>query len=852
MKHCRLNLIAFVVLAWHSIFAADVVPAARRVTWTPGTTVGVDGGIDQYLTGRTTAGGLNAITDFSADNTGASDTSTELQAMMDALATDQVGYIPIGAYKVSTGLSAGFKDRFTLRGATFNGLPFVKSTTSNAVAGSGTKTFTVPAGVGWSAGDGIYVYPRLGLNVSMRGTVSSYSGTSLVVAVSGSEGSGTFTDWMISLTVLLWDGSGAAINLGNMGSDYSVFQGNSGADQAGGFPLINWVTISGSPAKGDTSFVVSTASGLSVGQLCEVLIRDQHDPTAIEAGEPIVIGVGGTGTSGDGTMGYVRRQTNRISALVGTTVILEIPLAFDLPSSLTPRFVASNNRAEKCGAESIWVVGDDSGGGGDNCFEIGMGCNSWIYNCIGSHPSNYHIMFECAYKCEARRNWMLDRDRDYTGSSGAGFLSHQMGSSLIEDNIVVGTFPGCEINDASVGNALLYNFMEGGDGSGIAYMNMNHGPHNSFNLVEGNVVPHIQADGYHGSSSEDTWARNYFEGSVTYLAAFTVLNRFCRGYNIVGNVIGHISVYDGLMSFGNPNIGNGFEFPTGAHVSPTTNVWWVQFPEGPVVATVANSGTGALTLTSPTIYDYFVSPYTGPGADLTMNMYHAAGVRTGITSFSGSGSTLNILNGSGAIPGNGTTVYLYTAQNGYQERDDDTENTAIVLANGLVTGGSYAQQTYGGGTLPDSYARSSTPAWWPSSLAWPPVDPVSPTYSQEIIPAGYRYINGEDPPDDAVANPTFSPVAGVYGSTQSVTISTVTVGATIRYTTNGVDPTNASGTIYSTPVSIPTTTTLKAIAYDGVLSDSSVTTGVFTISAGPVATLTVSGTTTVTGTLTLP
>ena len=83
-----------------------------------------------------------------------------------------------------------------------------------------------------------------------------------------------------------------------------------------------------------------------------------------------------------------------------------------------------------------------------------------------------------------------------------------------------------------------------------------------------------------------------------------------------------------------------------------------------------------------------------------------------------------------------------------------------------------------------------------------------------------------------VATPTFNPAAGTYSTTQNVTISTPTSGATIRYTTNGTDPTSTTGTVYSSPVAISATTTLKAIAYQSGSSDSSIATAAYTISAG--------------------
>ncbi len=81
------------------------------------------------------------------------------------------------------------------------------------------------------------------------------------------------------------------------------------------------------------------------------------------------------------------------------------------------------------------------------------------------------------------------------------------------------------------------------------------------------------------------------------------------------------------------------------------------------------------------------------------------------------------------------------------------------------------------------------------------------------------------------AAPVFSPAAGTYQSTQTVKITSTTSGATIRYTTDGSTPTSTHGTVYSGPVKISATTTLKAIAYKTGCLDSAVAAAAFVIQA---------------------
>jgi hypothetical protein len=83
-----------------------------------------------------------------------------------------------------------------------------------------------------------------------------------------------------------------------------------------------------------------------------------------------------------------------------------------------------------------------------------------------------------------------------------------------------------------------------------------------------------------------------------------------------------------------------------------------------------------------------------------------------------------------------------------------------------------------------------------------------------------------------VATPTFSPAGGTYTSAQSVTIATATSGATIRYTTNGADPTGSS-TVYTGAINVSATTTIKARAYNSGMNESAIATAAYTISSGP-------------------
>jgi hypothetical protein len=79
------------------------------------------------------------------------------------------------------------------------GASFAAASTTSLAIGTGSKAFTVAAGLAYVAGQRVRASSAADLGNHMEGVIASYAGTTLTVTVDRTSGSGTFADWSIGL-----------------------------------------------------------------------------------------------------------------------------------------------------------------------------------------------------------------------------------------------------------------------------------------------------------------------------------------------------------------------------------------------------------------------------------------------------------------------------------------------------------------------------------------------------------------------------------------------------------------------------------------------------------------------------
>lgn len=124
------------------------------------------------------------------------------------------------------------------------------------------------------------------------------------------------------------------------------------------------------------------------------------------------------------------------------------------------------------------------------------------------------------------------------------------------------------------------------------------------------------------------------------------------------------------------------------------------------------------------------------------------------------------------------------------------------------------------------------------------VDSIEPTYPSQRSGSSYgrvndqwKYLatptpgfaNGDTGHDGFTQVPDFSLETGFYDGAQTITLTVETEGATIRYTTDGSEPTLDNGTTYSGPITLNETTSVRVRGFGNGLLPSRVKTATYLI-----------------------
>lgn len=164
------------------------------------------------------------------------------------------------------------------------------------------------------------------------------------------------------------------------------------------------------------------------------------------------------------------------------------------------------------------------------------------------------------------------------------------------------------------------------------------------------------------------------------------------------------------------------------------------------------------------------------------------------------------------------TLKTMENQNGYIKYRDDTTKTPWLYnaSQGIVL--SYEDTTSLSARC--DYINSNG---YGGLIVW---EISGDTSNYEMTSLAFQKLIGSNV--QTAAAPVFSPAGGTYASAQTVTISSATSGAEIRYTTDGTEPA-ASSPLYSFPLTVSTTTTVKAKAFKSGMNSSATVTADYTI-----------------------
>jgi hypothetical protein len=343
--------------------------------------------------------------------------------------------------------------------------------------------------------------------------------------------------------------------------------------------------LAGTPQKGDTTLMLASSGSCKVSAGTWIEVYGNDDPSLIST-----MGADGhCDWCGNNNGFYVQQQILEITAKKGnggsgTTITLSKPLyytpdtaartvsgpggsgTFDEPAGA--KYSIITFPTAHAGFENLRFDGSQADIGGTPVILL-QGClECWVKNVetymTGSSSGSAHVEMDWGYGDEVRDSAFHDQRSGASGSGYGVYLQFSNSDAKVENNIFFHNRHWVVFQGGGSGTAFLYNYADDGYTDDLTYLasgRTSHGAHPYFNLFEGNIISHVAADNFSGTSSHDVFFRNWIWGgeSNTVFKGGSGIPNFppAAGFDAVDLYPGqtYYSFVDNVL--GNPDLGKG-------------------------------------------------------------------------------------------------------------------------------------------------------------------------------------------------------------------------------------------------------------------------------------------------------
>ena len=273
-------------------------------------------------------------------------------------------------------------------------------------------------------------------------------------------------------------------------------------------------SVSSGYAKGSTSIVVGSASGINVGDM--LIITENNEPFVSVANAE---NGGQAGDQFDSNTKDLMGQIVMVTSKSGNTLGVNPPVYWDYKGSLSPVvYILGSPWSRYAGLENVKVYANNTGLRAN--IQVDEAAYCWVKNVEGDFADGDHVWIAYSMGIEIRDSFFHDGFSHGPGTTDdAVKLNWKCTACLIENNILWRMHGSVMVNDGAAGNVIAYNFATNSyhqDGHTLIPDQTSHGAHPMFNLFEGNVGCEFKLDSSHGTVSHAVALRNWFFGENWY------------------------------------------------------------------------------------------------------------------------------------------------------------------------------------------------------------------------------------------------------------------------------------------------------------------------------------------------